>query len=234
MSAKRRLRRQQSKGKKPGAPPRPGPSREDARRQTEAERFKTPGSDKLWLALRGLSSVERDRAWLLQAIHDAAQRRQSEGDPDAARAIAQLAARSPSAAAGLDTDSVETATELWAADGDEYSPGDPSPRWEYLANLCRRLDLGAPSANDLQEEWEAFTGLVLASVPRRALMQALATSEQAALELDAIARSDNVKAVANVIRILWSALAYGDEDTFERLKSFSSDWLARADSVKRP
>jgi hypothetical protein len=58
-------------------------------------------------------------------------------------------------------------------------------------------------------------------------MNALEEAERAALELCEVTESDPAQRVAQMTRVLWSALAYGDNDAFRRLSAWSLEWLAR-------
>lgn len=220
MSSNRKLRRaQQSRGaqKKAGAPRRP--NRDEQRRQTAAERFKTPGSDRLWVALLGWEPERAERMWLAQSVNDAVR-----GD-HVAVALAAFGGRSGKADQ-LDEDALSTAVDLWRSSGDEDPPGEPAPKWEYLANLCARIGLGSPTAEDLSGDWEVWTSMGLAAPPRKLLMDSLAQTEQIAMALQEVTQSDNAAAVANVTRALWQALAYGDETTFKRVRAWADDWLS--------
>lgn len=219
MSSNRKLRRaQQSRtGQKKTAPR--APNREEQRRQTAGQRFKTPGSDRLWVALLGWDAERAERMWLSQSVNDAAQGER------AAVALAAFGTHS-SAADKLDEGDFETARGLWQSSGDGYEPGEPAPKWEYLSNLCRKLGLGEPTADALSEDWEVWTSMSLAAPPRKLLMDSLAQTEQIAMALEEITHSDNIAAAANVTRALWQALAYGDETTFKRVRAWSEDWLS--------
>jgi hypothetical protein len=219
VSSNRKLRRaQQSRGVQKKTAAR-APSREDLRRQTALQRFKTPGSDRLWVALLGWDTPRAERMWLAQSVNDAAQGEHTAG------ALTAFGTRS-AAGEKLDESSFETAIGLWKSSGDDYQPGEPSPKWEYLANLCGKLGLGGPTADDLSGDWEAWTSMSLAAPPRKLLMDSLAQTEQIAMALEEITHSDNAAAVANVTRALWQALAYGDETTFKRVRGWAEDWLS--------
>jgi hypothetical protein len=224
MSHNRKLRRAQQKrtGRTP-AVTRPAASPIRARHQLEEERFKTPGSEKLWTALLGWPAPRIERMWIAQAVHDGARRAEG-ATPDASTVLRQLAARVPEAAARLDEAALATAVELWARVGE--GP-DAAPVWQYIANLGARAGLGETTAEALEQDWNVWTNLTLAGAPRQALLEALAQTERAALALGELTRSEPVEGVANFARIAWTALAYGDEDTFERLSAFGKDWLAR-------
>ena len=224
MSHNRKLRRAQQKrtGRTP-AVARPTTGNVAVRHQLEEERFKTPGSEKLWTALLGWPGERVERMWLVQAVHDGGQRAEG-ATADAAAVVRQLAARVPEAAARLDEAALATAVELWARVGE--GP-DAAPAWQYIANLGARVGLGETSAEALEQDWNIWTNLTLAAAPRQALLEALAQTERAALALSELTRSEPVEGVANFARIAWTALAYGDEDTFERLVAFGKEWLAR-------
>ena len=55
----------------------------------------------------------------------------------------------------------------------------------------------------------------------------LAKAEQHTMALRRVTESDPIESTAQVIRVPWSALAYGDEDTFRRIGSFANEWLSR-------
>ncbi len=221
MSSNRKLRRakQARAGQKKPAGATRAPNRDELRRQTAAERFRTPGSDRLWVTLLGWEAQRSERIWLAQSVNDAARGEQ---------APVALAAFFTHSAAGdkLDEDTFQTAVDLWKSQDDGYHPDEPAPKWEYLANLCGRLGLGEVTAEDLQEDWEAWTSMALAAPPRKLLMDSLAQTEQIAMALEELTHSDNATAVANVTRALWQALAYGDETTFRRIRSWGDDWLS--------
>jgi hypothetical protein len=231
VSSNRKLRRarQARAGRREGAPAEPRVDRDAQRRQTAAQRFKKPGSDKLWSALLGWQRERLARIWLAQVVHDAA-RDKERGALDAAHALREFAERFPEVRLG--PDDVSTAAELWLASGDAYDAREPAPKWTYLKNLASRLELGDVSAEDFQDDWEIWTSVALAAPVRKTLMEALGQAEQAAMALGKGSRSDNVEAVANVLRALWVALAYGDEAAFARARTWSAEWLARADALK--
>jgi hypothetical protein len=114
-------------------------------------------------------------------------------------------------------DEARKCVELWLASGDEYAE-EPAAKWHYLAALSTRLGLGEPSAEQLQDDWEAWTSLRIAAPLRTALMTTLAQSEQAAVALHGMTHSENVAAIAELVRLAWSALAYGDPKTFAKLR----------------
>jgi hypothetical protein len=68
MSAKRKLKRS-TRSKVTTAES--GADKSTLRRQTSDERFKKPGSEKLWEALLGWDELRLRRIWLIQAVHDA-------------------------------------------------------------------------------------------------------------------------------------------------------------------
>lgn len=227
MSTKRKLRRAREARVAQGQKAAPRYDREVLRRRTEAERFKTPGSDKLWLALLGWDDARRSRAWLMQAIHDGVRASEGGSSNVAPTVIAQFAVRAAAVAPRLDVERVRAAVELWASGRDENRPKNPEPHWHYIATLVRDAGLGDVEAEALQDDWETWTSLELASAPRQGLMDALAQTERAAAALHATTRSEPVEAVAHVARLAWAALAYGDEDLFARLRDLSRQWLTR-------
>jgi len=219
VSSNRKLRRaQQSRGAQKKGAPRP-PNRDEQRRRTAAERFKTVGSDRLWVVLLGWEPLRAERMWLSQSVNDAVR-----GEPLSVQ-LAAFGNRSKSAGK-VDEDAFGTAVELWRSSGDDYQPGEPTPKWEYLANLCKKLGLGEPTADELSDDWEVWTSMSLAAPPRKLLMDSLAQTEQIAMALEELTHSDNATAVANVTRALWQALAYGDETTFKRVRGWADDWLS--------
>ncbi len=78
-----------------------------------------------------------------------------------------------------------------------------------------------------------WTSVALAAPVRKALLDTLGQAEQMAGALAKGARSANADAVANVVRALWSALAYGDETTFTRVRAWSDEWLAKLAGTPR-
>jgi hypothetical protein len=199
----------------------PALTREQARKQTAAERFKKPGSDKLWQALLGWPPERGARIWLAQAIHDAAR---TKSDADAA--IGAFATHAPEAAKKLDQDAVKQAIDLWLASGDGYDAADPAPKWHYLATLAQKLALGTATPEELQDDWEAWISLPLAGPWHKALLTILAQAEQAAVGLGELTRSDRVAGVVNLTRAMWAALAYGDDASLELAKRAGDEWLA--------
>ena len=218
MSAKRKLSRS-ARSKKPD--PGPTPDKASLRHQTRSERFKRPGSERLWEALLGWDQQRLCRIWLVQAVHDAAA-----GTPQALGD--QLPPRLEEHAASLDAERIESAVGIWKSDSDEFRPDTATPKWHVLANWIEQLGWGTITPEALQLDWEVWISLGLAGKPRMALMQLLQQTEAASVELDRLTQSDNTKAVANVTRALWFALAYGDEETFEKIKHFSSQFSLKA------
>ncbi len=217
MSSKRKFSRAQGTRAKSSAPD-PAKSRTELRKETAEERFKKPGSAELWIALLGWSAERVERIWLVQHIHDAARARE--------RGVA--VERVPA----LSEHELEKCVDLWLASGDELSPEDPAPKWHYLAALFERLKLGETSGEELQNDWEAWTSLRLAAPLRNALMTTLGQAEQAAVALSGMTGSDNAAAIVNVLRSAWTALAYGDARSFEKLRGWSDEWLALAAATK--
>jgi hypothetical protein len=215
VSSKRKFSRQTAKGKS-AAPSRPDKSRTELRRELSEQRFAKAGADRLWTGLLGWDAPRLDRIWLIQALNDAAQR------GDSARVSADLATRAPSLVGRLEPDEIGKCVELWVASGDEYEPQAPAAKWHYVAALCSRIGLGEPSAEQLQDDWEAWTSLRIAAPVRAALMTALAQSEQAAVALHTMTHSDNVGAIADLLRFSWSALACGDAQSFAKLREWAA------------
>lgn len=214
MSSKRKFSRAQA-GRGKGAPaPDTAKSRMELRKELAEERFKKPGADKLWIALLGWEPERVERIWLIQAIHDAARKQERGQDPGSVPKLS---------AAELDK-----CVDLWLASGDEFVPDQPAPKWHYLAASFERLGLGEASGEELQNDWEAWTSLRIAAPLRNALMTTLGQSEQAAVALHGMTGSENVSAIVNVTRLLWSALAYGDARAFEKLRAWSNDWQGPA------
>ncbi len=224
MSNKRKLRRAHAPGPAAAGTT---PSREGLRRQTAAERFAKAGSEKLWLALLGWEASRVARIWLAQAVNDFA-RKQA---PPVAEA---LGARAPAAAEKLDAGAVESAVEIWTASGDAYDASDPAPKWHYLANLAAKLGLGAATPEAYQDDWEAWCGLSAAAAPRALLMSSLAQTEQAAIALGNVTRSARISGLVNLSRAMWSAIAYGDDATFDHLERAGNEWLANIAGKIRP
>lgn len=227
MSAKRKLiRAARARGAENRRKPEPRATG-SARDLLETERFRVQGADKLWLALLGWDPARRNRMWFVQAVHDGARRKRA-GDFAPESVAAQLARRAPAAAGALEPDAAETAVDLWKTidPGEDFESA--APLWQYLANAGTRLGLGEGTAEELARDWEIWARLELASEPRTALMASLAQAEQHAMALRQVTESEPVESTAQVLRVLWTALAYGDEDTFRRLTDFANDWLSRA------
>jgi hypothetical protein len=212
VSSKRKLLRAQGKS---GVRTPPEKSRGELRKERAEERFAKPGSAELWTALLGWEPARVERIWVVQRAHDAARRRER-GEPTDLAAISEK----------VGPEDAERAIELWLASGDEYAPADPAPKWHYLAALAQRSGLGETTPEALQEDWEVWTGMRLAAPARAALMNALGQSEQAAALLEKLTASPNASAIVNLLRLAWSALAYGDARAFERLRGWSNEWLA--------
>jgi hypothetical protein len=121
----------------------------------------------------------------------------------------------------LNPERLAQAISIWSGDSSDYRPEAPTPKWHFLANWFEQLGWGQPSPEALQFDWELWTNLGFAGKPRASLMQLLQQTEQAGSELFQLTHSENIGAVANVSRALWFALAYGDEETFEKIKSWS-------------
>jgi hypothetical protein len=216
VSSKRKFSRQATKGKSAAAPS-PQKSRTELRRELADVRFAKPGSDRLWAVLLGWEGSRLERIWLIQALNDAARRGDSSG------VSGELAAHAPALAGRLRVEEIEKCVELWLTSGDDYVPEQPAAKWHYLAALSTRLELGEPSAEQLQDDWEAWTALRIAAPVRAALMTALAQSEQAAVALHGMTQSDNVGAIADLLRLSWSALAYADAKSFAKLREWAAE-----------
>jgi hypothetical protein len=219
MSNKRKLRRAQARDTQPRAAS--DKSRAAARAETSAERFAKPGSDKLWVSLLGWAAPRQGRIWLAQAVNDAAR---SGGDPGVARAV--LALRAAEANAALDDATLGQAIDVWLASGDAFDPDDPAPKWHFLANLGQKLDLGETTPEELQADWDAWSSLALAAPWRTALLSMLGQVEQAAIGLQGVTHSERTTSIVNLTRAMWSALAYGDDASFELAKRAGDEWLA--------
>lgn len=203
------------------------------RKQTEAERFSKAGSEKLWLALLGWDAERSARVWLAQAVHDAA-RDKERGSLSLERVKQRFAGRHAGAAEKLDPSALETAVDVWLSSGDAYDPGDPAPKWHYLANLSDKLGLGTITPEAYQDDWEAWCSLFLSSAPRATLMAALAQTEQAAIALQSTTRSTRIGGLVNLSRAMFTAVAYGDDATFEHLERAGTDWLANIAGKIKP
>jgi hypothetical protein len=218
VSSKRKLRRAQAQHTS-AATPRQNP--EAARKQTAEQRFSKAGSDKLWSGLLGWDPDRLARAWLAQAIHDGARQK------DTSRVVAALEARVPKTSGKLDPEAAANAVEVWQASGDSYDAADPAPKWHLLTNLAAKLGLGDTTPEAYQDDWEAWITLTLAAAPRAALMSALAQAEQAAVALHTLTKSARMGGLVNVSRAMWTALAYGDDASFELLTQTGDEWLGR-------
>lgn len=224
VSNKRKLRRAQAE-----VPVR-AQSASALRKQTAGERFSRAGSDKLWRALLGWNSERTTRIWLAQSIHDAA-RAKERGKFSVEAALAAFAEQSP---AKLEASSVSDGADVWLASGDEFDANDPAPKWHYLTNLAGKLGLGATTPEAYQLDWEAWCSLHVASAPRATLMSALAQAEQAAILLQNATRSERMCGLVNLSRAMWTAVAYGDDASFELLERAGTDWLANVAGKVRP
>ncbi len=231
VSNKRKLRRAQAPAQNVAT--RAAPSPDALRKQTALERFAKAGSDKLWLALLGWEPQRQSRIWLAQAIHDGA-RAKERGSLTTATVSDALKAHAADAAAKLEASAVESGVDVWLASGDDYDPSDPAPKWHYLANLADKLGLGATTPEAYQDDWEAWCSLFLASGPRATLMAALAQTEQAAIALQSTTRSARIGGLVNLSRAMWSAVAYGDDASFDHLERAGTDWLANIAGKIRP
>jgi len=221
MSAKRKLKRNT---RSKATPVESAADKASLRRQASNERFKKPGAEKLWEVLLGWDEPKLRRIWLVQAIQDQASQN---GDASARAMLENLPARLANQGATLNPDRIVQAVAIWSDDSDDYRPEAPAPKWHFLANWIEQLGWGETSAEALQFDWEIWTNLGLAGKPRAYLMQLLQQTEQAGSELYQLTHSENIGAVANVSRALWFALAYGDEETFEKIKSWSRTFSPR-------
>jgi hypothetical protein len=231
VSNKRKLRRAQ--GTPAGGASRSTPSRDSVHKQTAAERFSKAGSEKLWVALLGWDGARQARIWLAQAVHDGA-RQKERGALGCAAVVEAVRARSAGAGAKLDEATVERGVDVWLASGEAYDPSDPSPKWHFLATLAEKLGLGATTPEAYQDDWEAWCGMHLASAPRAALLAALGQAEQAAIALQGATRSPRTSGLVNLSRAMWTAVAYGDDATFEHLERAGTEWLANIAGKVRP
>lgn len=220
MTNKRKLRRAQARET---AQPRAGShkTRAELERETSAERFAKPGSDKLWVALLGWAPERQARIWLAQAVNDAAR-----AGSDTAPAKAVIATRIPAKAPALDDEVLRQAIAVWLASGDASDPSDPAPKWHFLANLAAKLELGRTTPEELQNDWQAWSSLTAAAPWRTALLSLLGQVEQAAIGLQGVTRSERMTSIVNLTRAMWSALAYGDDASFELAKRAGDEWLA--------
>jgi hypothetical protein len=222
MSKKRQLQRAHAKQPVSGQI-----SRREMRRQTAVERFSKDGAEKLWLALLGFDDQRRGRVWLAQAVNDGARAKERDAASfDPGFVISAFEGHVPSGAGKLAADIAANAVEVWLSSGDDYAPDAPAAKWHYLANVAEKVGLGACEAEALQEDWEIWTSLPLAASPRATLMASLAQTEQAAVALQSVTKSESLSALVNVSRAMWSAVAYGDSATFEKLQRFSVEWLS--------
>lgn len=202
-------------------------SRRDQRRQTAVERFSKDGSEKLWSSLLSFDDERKARVWLAQAVNDGARAKERAPEGfDAGFVVSAFEGHVASGAGKLSPEAAENAVEIWLSSGDDYTPDEPAPKWHYLANLSEKVGLGAVTPEALQEDWEVWTSLQQASVPRATLMASLAQTEQAAVLLHGVTKSEAVGALVNLSRAMWSAVAYGDTATFERIQRFSTEWLS--------
>ncbi len=238
MTANRKLRRAQQARKQRAPEPNASGLRQPIhldkaklRRQSSAERFAREGSELLWVRLLGWEAQRLKRVRLLDAVHDGALWKAADGKSgvpayQASGALAALAAREQELASRLAPDKLDAAVDVWLRSGDDYHPKQPAPKWQFLAELANDLGLGEVSALELQEDWELWISLAFASEPRVAAMDALRAAENHLASLAEITQGEHLKAGANAVRAIWSALAYGDETTFNRVRSWSDDWLA--------
>jgi hypothetical protein len=198
VSTRRKLKRTQQKRSGGGS---------DFASRTSAERFKTPGSEKLWAALLGWPDSRVLRMWLLDAVHDAVRLQSAPG-----AAVESFAARRPDLATSLSADDVAKAMDLWANAGAEEAG-----HFHYLSALLQRLGLSEVSAEELAADWNVWTGLGKASPAHKALLASLAQAEQAAALLHETTQSEPVRSTMGILRSLWLGLAYGDASTLRSL-----------------
>jgi hypothetical protein len=222
VSNKRKLRRAQADR---SATP-PTPSRAELRKQTAEERFKKSGSDKLWLAMLGWTPERSARIWLAQAIHDGA-RAKERGALDVAKVQTAFSAHSGSPGEKLGDDLVTQGVDVWLASGDAHDARDPAPKWHFLANLSAKLGLGDVTPEGLAEDWEAWISLGAAGPWHKALLGVLGQAEQAAVALHGLTQSERISGMVNLTRAMWSALAYGDDESFDIAKRAGDEWLER-------
>ena len=65
-------------------------------------------------------------------------------------------------------------------------------------------------------------------------MSSLAQTEQAAIALGNVTRSARISGLVNLSRAMWSAIAYGDDATFDHLERAGNEWLANIAGKIRP
>lgn len=224
MGKKRQLQRAHAQhARQPGSQP----SRKDLRRQTAVDRFSKEGAEKLWTSLLAFDDQRKGRVWLAQAVNDGARARERDAAGfDAGFVVSAFEGHVPGGAGKLARDVAENAVEIWSSSGDEYVPDEPAAKWHYLASLSEKVGLGSVTPEAFQDDWEIWTSLQLASGPRATLMASLAQTEQAAVLLHGVTKSEAVGALVNLSRAMWSALAYGDTATFESIQRFSTEWLS--------
>ncbi|MCA9633179.1 MAG: hypothetical protein KC766_36255 [Myxococcales bacterium] len=239
MTANRKLRRAQQ-ARKQRAPQNAAAGarqplhldKEELRRQSSAERFAREGSELLWVRLLGWEGERLRRARMLDAIHDGALWKQAAASAESSvppyrpsGALGPLATREQGLAAKLTAEKLDAAVDVWLRSGDDYHPKQPAPKWQFLAELCAELGLGEVTPLQLQDDWELWVSLAFASEPRVAAMEALRAAENQLASLGEITQGEHLKAAANAVRAIWSALAYADDTTFKRVRSWSDDWL---------
>ncbi len=202
MSTRRKLKRSQQKRAGGGS---------DFASRSSAERFKTPGSEKLWAALLGWPDSRIVRMWLLDAVHDGMRHQTPPAD-----VVEAFAARRPDLALLLTPDDVAKAIELWGS-----ATADGAAHFHYLSALLERLGLSEVGAEELASDWKVWTGLGAASPAHKALLASLAQAEQAAALLYETTQSEPVRSTMGVLRSLWLGLAYGDAHTLKSLQTAS-------------
>ncbi len=166
---------------------------------------------------------------MADAVHDGALWKKhtasgADGDAppyDPKAVIAQFAQRCPKVGTKLEVEDADLAVDAWIASGEEYDASTPPTKWGHLANLSEKLGLGEVRAHDFQEDWETWVSPALAGRLRTALMEMLGQTEQVASSLNEVVKSDNITAMMGVMRVMWSALAYGDETTFKRVRGWA-------------
>ena len=65
-------------------------------------------------------------------------------------------------------------------------------------------------------------------------MSSLAQTEAAAVALGNVTRSARIAGLVNLSRAMWTAVAYGDDATFDHLERAGTDWLANIAGKIRP
>ncbi|MEZ4225462.1 MAG: hypothetical protein R3B13_31205 [Polyangiaceae bacterium] len=191
MSSRRKLQRKARESRRES---------KDGRAKSSSERFKQPGSEKLWIALLGWPDSRVVRMWLLDAVHDALL-----GDGTGQDVQRTFAARRPDLAPELSPEELDKCLELWRDAGSEGAL-----HFHYLAALMERLGLGDTPAESLGADYRIWISLAQASPAHKALLASLAQAERAATLLFETTQSEPVGASAVLLRSLWASLAYGN------------------------